>query len=242
MPRQPFPSSPTTSSLGTEGAKSLPRIHQPTVIRRPSGKGVSFVPPPAEVSSPGQPFAIHQPGLRSPSPFGPTRTRRSISPIRRHLENFPESAHHRSLPDLADMLRRGTIEVSPARPPWRPATEPVEYGGAPTAEQVAQANEDAKSDDLHEVVESKKVRTEASRVELIARLNRHSSHPMRPMRPLLKKKKRNQSPIIRRQSRNLSPNRPKRHSRKSKVQSLLTRLAQPKRKNALCVFHRLNPF
>ena len=48
------------------GSHSLPRLHQPTVVRRPAGR-LSFLPPPAQISPSGKSFAIHQPRRRSES-------------------------------------------------------------------------------------------------------------------------------------------------------------------------------
>ncbi|ORY27672.1 hypothetical protein BCR39DRAFT_537850 [Naematelia encephala] len=59
IPGSPGSHQSQDSSLSTS-ARSLPRIHQPTVVRSSSGRGLAFLPPPAQVSPTSSSFTIHQ--------------------------------------------------------------------------------------------------------------------------------------------------------------------------------------
>jgi len=62
-PRSVRSLSSSTSSNALTSSRSFPRLHQPTVVRKPSGR-LSFLPPPAQISPSGSLFAINQPGRR----------------------------------------------------------------------------------------------------------------------------------------------------------------------------------
>ena len=53
----------SNSSTAVDSLHSLPRLHQPTVVRGSAGR-LSFLPPPAQISPSGSTFSLHQPGKR----------------------------------------------------------------------------------------------------------------------------------------------------------------------------------
>ncbi|WVR04115.1 hypothetical protein IAU60_001114 [Kwoniella sp. DSM 27419] len=79
MPMTPsfdFPASPvsvrsessfSSATIGLSSAKSQPRIHQPTVIRKPSGRGLIFLPTPPHVASSASSLIHHPSSLNGNS-------------------------------------------------------------------------------------------------------------------------------------------------------------------------------
>jgi hypothetical protein len=124
-------------------SRSFPRIHQPTVVRRKSGKGVAFLPPPAQVSPTTSGFAIHQPSHHRASM--PAGSRHDLEKIRsagrsRSLSRPAVSDARRpeARTGLDEMMRTGVIRVDPKGG----EVEPVQYGGGPASDDVTAYSDD----------------------------------------------------------------------------------------------------
>lgn len=135
------------SILSENGAqnssKSFPRIHQPTVVRRKSGKGVAFLPPPAQVSPTTSGFTIHQPSHhRASLPAGSRHDLDEIRSAGRSRSLSRPSASDAMRPEtragLDEMMRTGVIRVEPKGG----EVEPVQYGGGPASDDVTAYSDD----------------------------------------------------------------------------------------------------
>lgn len=71
--------SPGRDIVSVPSPQSIPRIHQPTVVRTKSGRGLTFLPPPAELSTSQSSFSLRQPSLSGLSPRSETPPRNTAA-------------------------------------------------------------------------------------------------------------------------------------------------------------------
>nr|XP_031857374.1 uncharacterized protein CI109_007238 [Kwoniella shandongensis]KAA5524446.1 hypothetical protein CI109_007238 [Kwoniella shandongensis] len=128
------PGSPTSvhsilssTSSGTSGfpsSRSLPRLHQPTIVKRPSGRGLAYLPPAHQISPSNSSFAFHHSHSTHSSPAAvafvtnsqSTPTRHALSPISRLGDgNADVAVDEETLPEEGDPVE------SPESPHFRKA-------------------------------------------------------------------------------------------------------------------------
>ncbi|RXK35685.1 hypothetical protein M231_07058 [Tremella mesenterica] len=149
---------PVNSPRGRRGitnVRSFPRLHQPTVVRTHSGRGVSFLPPPVQVSPSTSGVTFHHPSgeisparqrsMTSPTlpPYVPeARSRspgaRSLFPARRGMSSAGLGSP--DFGNLSAMLRQGRIDVAP-RKSSDVVDEPEEYMEEPSVLDIDQSAE-----------------------------------------------------------------------------------------------------
>ncbi|WRT65381.1 uncharacterized protein IL334_002324 [Kwoniella shivajii] len=130
---------------GMSASKSLPRLHQPTVVRRTSGRGLAFLPPPAQISSPST-LAQHHP--QSPRASMSSSSRKGKHPSIVSLEHIQHAAHMVDLGrplDVSNRERERDSLISMKASETDIAFEPLEYSDIP----LPPSPDDSES--LHEV-------------------------------------------------------------------------------------------
>ncbi|KAK6907035.1 hypothetical protein I203_101024 [Kwoniella mangroviensis CBS 8507] len=124
-----FSSSSSNYDDNTSFSKSLPRLHQPTVVRRTSGRGLAFLPPPAQALS--HSTAIHHHPRSSPTGANHDGERTASVASLQHIQ------HHAHMLDLGRPIGRPTHKnsddklISMKGNDGRPANQPTSYSEIP---------------------------------------------------------------------------------------------------------------
>ncbi|WWD08729.1 hypothetical protein V865_006842 [Kwoniella europaea PYCC6329] len=124
-----FSSSSSNYDNNTSFSKSLPRLHQPTVVRRTSGRGLAFLPPPAQASS--HSMAIHHHPRSPPTSANHDGERTASVASLQHIQ------HHAHMLDLGQPIGRPIHKnqddklISMKGNDGRPANHPTSYSEIP---------------------------------------------------------------------------------------------------------------
>ncbi|WVQ62888.1 uncharacterized protein L199_001037 [Kwoniella botswanensis] len=124
-----FSSSSSNCDSNTSFSKSLPRLHQPTVVRRTSGRGLAFLPPPAQALS--HSTAIHHHPRSPPTSANHDGERTASVASLQHIQ------HHAHMLNLGQPIGRPTHKnqddklISMKGSDDRPANHPTSYSEIP---------------------------------------------------------------------------------------------------------------
>ncbi|WWC98997.1 hypothetical protein V866_005891 [Kwoniella sp. B9012] len=124
-----FSSSSSNYDNNTSFSKSLPRLHQPTVVRRTSGRGLAFLPPPAQALS--HSTAIHHHPRSPPTSANHDGERTASVASLQHIQ------HHAHILDLGQPIGRPTHKnqddklISMKGNDGLPANQPTSYSEIP---------------------------------------------------------------------------------------------------------------